>query len=46
MGGKRAFRKENPRTYATTGGFQLHLPTGVGKGMGTIRLLANYRPWR
>src|SRR6266571_5054607 len=29
-----AVAKENPRTYATTGGFQITLPTGLGMGDG------------
>jgi hypothetical protein len=31
--------KENPRTYTTTGGFELTLPTGLGdRGTGEARL--------
>src|SRR6266536_3290178 len=34
-----AVAKENPRTYATTGGFQFTLPTGLGNGgTGIVRL--------
>jgi hypothetical protein len=30
--GPAQLKKENPRTYATTGGFQFTLPTGLGNG--------------